>query len=281
MNWSSFWLFVLYERIACGPNGAQSVYFNSLYYTPFGECMRAGEHFWFYAPPFEGEQSRLPQPELHHATGVLRAQAGTVLRITDGRGAVYQAELLDREGTFRVLSRECYKRPRPLVHVAAGLPDRACFEELIAMTVPFGVSCITPLICSHSQKPWWKSAWSKHAERFAKLSIVSLKQAHSPYAPVIETPMDFSEFVRKAAMPLFFADMRGSPLAAMRDPIREAERICCMVGPPGGFSNDEIAELERKEARPLWLGHYRLRTELAASAIVAAVYQTCADDTAR
>jgi 16S rRNA (uracil1498-N3)-methyltransferase len=234
--------------------------------------MRNDSHFLFHAPPCQG-QWRLPAEELRHAISVLRASPGDVLSVTDGRGAIYRAVLLDAGGCLQAQSRSDSDPQRPRIHLFAGVGDRDKFEELIALTAPFELARITPLICRHSQRPWWRS-WEKQQPRMEKKAIVAIKQSHCPFAPAIDRPQPFGSAIQRVQSPAVYGDMEGTPIGEAGEALAHAREVCCVVGPPGGCAADEREQLHHKNATAVWLGRYRLRTELAASTLCAAI-RTC------
>jgi 16S rRNA (uracil1498-N3)-methyltransferase len=233
-------------------------------------------HHLFFATPLGDGTVILDGGESHHACSVLRAQPGDTLTATDGKGVIYTCAvetISSRACTARIVETQAMPRPKIAIHMHIGLPQREAFEAAIQALAPLAVSYITPVVCAHCQIQWWKNKWKKHNARFQRLAIASLKQSLSAYLPIIREPAAFENAVSHAEGVLVYGDSSGNKLDALAPTLANAQSISCFVGPPGGFSNEEIQALKAKQARALRLSSLRLRTELAAAVMAAVVWQ--------
>ncbi|MBD3317437.1 MAG: hypothetical protein GF344_16735, partial [Chitinivibrionales bacterium] len=67
------------------------------------------------------------------------------------------------------------------------------------------------------------------------------------------------------------ADEKGFRLHCFVEELSNVEAIVCLVGPPGGFSPDELKAIQKHGYRPVWLSANRLRTELAGVVLTASL----------
>ncbi|MBD3393923.1 MAG: RsmE family RNA methyltransferase [Chitinivibrionales bacterium] len=241
--------------------------------------MRHHTHHLFYGDVRVPGTVVLDKKETRHAVSVLRAAAGDTVLATDGRGNVYTCvieELGDSGCSARIVDTRIEKPQSPALHVYAGLPERDAFEKLCENLVPFEIASITPVECAHCQARWWSSKWEKQADRFRRILIASLKQCLSPHLPAMSVPIGFGAALKSAPGACIFADAGGEKIAAIGKSLSGREPVSCFVGPPGGFSQDELDSLKHAGAHALWLGPHRLRTGLAAAAMVSAVRQAFA-----
>lgn len=230
--------------------------------------MRDSQHFWFLASSAAGTVATFSAGETRHAVKVLRAAKGTELTATDGTGYLFHCRIVSvtRDGmTAEILEkREEPLPPGPPVTLMVGLPDKDHFEQLLANVVPFGVDRIVPVVCTACQKPWWHK-WDKQTGRLFRIVESAAKQSHNPRLPVLEQPRPFAQ-IDFADGNTLVADETGTVTTLPSD-----RPTTLWIGPPGGFTEMELAVLHEKGAQSVTFGPYRLRTELAAATAMALV----------
>jgi 16S rRNA (uracil1498-N3)-methyltransferase len=224
-------------------------------------------HFLFYSAGIRNGEVFLDKEESRHVFSVLRGSEGETIQVTDGAGFVYKCEIAQRltDGArCVVLKTEAESRSLPAVRVCVGLPDKETFLELSQTLAALGAAEIIPLQCDFCQDQWW-SAWEKQAQRITKKMIAGIKQAKSARLPHCLPPMFFDKAVNDYKSPIIIvADENGRDLVGIADACKAADTVSCFVGPPGGFSPEEISRLESAGAIFVSLSKNRLRTELAA-----------------
>jgi 16S rRNA (uracil1498-N3)-methyltransferase len=228
--------------------------------------MKSLDHFLFYSStPPSNNILTLDQQESHHALNVLRLQKDDPIQITDGKGTIYNC-VISNAGTKHLDATivDSRKLTRPAsIHLLIALPDRDPFESAITECTALGVSNITPVIAAHCQKPWWKYSWEKHQERFMTKITGSMKQSLSPFLPKLDAPITLEESFHLCKSPILLADQDGTPVVTICQTL-QTNNLTCYIGPPGGFSNDEIALFASNNALKVKIGEPRFRTELAA-----------------
>lgn len=236
--------------------------------------MSKADHFLFFNPDLSCERVTLDDQEARHATRVLRAQSGDTLNFTDGKGTVASGTLhCDARGAAEatIVTRKAITRKSPAVHLFVGLPERDAFESVVVSATALGVASITPLEVDYCQKPWWKGCYEKYLHRFNQLAIVSVKQSQGCFLPEIKSPASLTTALASFSGAGFFADISGKALGTFFTSTQIPESITLFIGPPGGFSPQEITRFSQKNIYPVKLAHYRLRTELAVTVICAQV----------
>jgi 16S rRNA (uracil1498-N3)-methyltransferase len=224
-------------------------------------------HNLFFASRVENHVAYLDREESRHATSVLRLSSGDPIQITDGRGAVYECRIKPGSSgalCAEIISTKQVPKPRCPVSIFVGMGYRERFEELAENCAALGADRIVPLVCRFCQKPWW-SEWERHAQRINKKMVAGIKQSCNPWLPQCPEPTLFEDAVSKQE-PSFViaADASGSWCVDIFDKIKQSPAVSCFVGPPGGFSPQELDMLEKKGAAFVSLSANRLRTELAA-----------------
>jgi 16S rRNA (uracil1498-N3)-methyltransferase len=232
-------------------------------------------HFLFFADDLSSDTVVLDSYESRHAASVLRVPAGASLRVTDGKGTLATGicEPATRSTlTLHIDHRTRQPRRTPQISLCIGLPDRNAFEEIVTNTTALGVSRIVPVAAHFCQKKWWSSDWEKLQVRFRQKMIAALKQSQNTYLPEIISPQTMAaaaELVNSST--ILVADPTGQPLCNLQVPLPGHKQIAGFVGPPGGFSEDELRHLEERLAIPVAIAPARLRSELAATALCAQI----------
>jgi 16S rRNA (uracil1498-N3)-methyltransferase len=240
--------------------------------------MPAPDHNLFFASSIEDGIAYLDNDEGRHAMSVFRLAAGDTMQVTDGKGALHECRIQARTPgalNCEIVSTKQVPKPRPVVRMCIGICDRDRFEECAENCAALGADRIVPLVCRFGQKPWW-DAWDKHAQRINKKLIAGIKQSHNPWLPALDRPTAFADALSAAvstadASVIMIADATGEPFLQLVDAIQKAATVSCFVGPPGGFSQEELDILKKANARFVSLSKNRLRTELAAAMLCGAV----------
>jgi 16S rRNA (uracil1498-N3)-methyltransferase len=229
--------------------------------------MNPSDHFLFFSSRVENGAAFLDREECRHAFSVLRRAPVGTLRITDGKGSIYECAVCEQSSDgawFPVVKTIPAPAPKRSVSVYAGLPEKDMFGELCESLAALGASRVVPLECEYCQDQWWQ-AWEKHSGRFLKKMIAGVKQAKSAWLPHLSAPQALVGALAAGRGSLMLAaDETGVPFTDVVDKIRNAADVSCFVGPPGGFSPKEIDQLKSAGTAFVSLSQNRLRTELAA-----------------
>ncbi len=226
-------------------------------------------HFLFFAGRIGVDTIEFDAGEARHAWAALRHAPGDPIRVTDGAGTLYDCRV-DSIGNNRlsavILNSTAVKRHACPLHLIVGLPERDAFETLVCDLTALGVERITPLAAHHCQRPWWEQWEGKAAERLRSKMVAGMKQACYPFLPALDPPLTFRDISSVLSGQSFVADAAGEPFSTMLERIKgEGKgRFSCIVGPPGGFTEDETAALRALGALPVKIAAARLTTELAA-----------------
>ena len=210
-----------------------------------------------------------------HCVKVLRHKTGDTIHLIDGRGSLYEAEILaahPKRTEVRVLSvvREYGARRYSLHMAVAPTKNIDRFEWFVEKATEIGLDELTPVICRYSERRTLKM------ERIEKILLSASKQSLHAKVPRLNPAVEFSDFVPGVkAEGRFIAhcyDMEKQYLLRACVAARDA---VLMVGPEGDFSEDEVGEAVAAGFVGVSLGGSRLRTETAG--VVAAHLVAVAD----
>ncbi len=219
----------------------------------------------FYTPNLESEQTySLSKEESAHCVRVLRLREGSEVLLSDGKGNIYCAEILqasDKSCVCGIKSRfESYDKRDFRVHIAvAPTKNNARTEWFVEKATEMGVDEISLLKSAHSERCVQKT------ERLEKVAVSALKQSFKAFLPTINPVSDFKQVVDRAKeSKKFIATCSDAQRVKLKEAYRAGEDVIVLIGPEGDFSEEEIAYAKSRGFESLTLGEARLRTETAA-----------------
>lgn len=214
----------------------------------------------FYQPDALTGANHLNAEESRHCVRVLRKKIGDTIHITDGAGTVFLAGILHASPakcTFEIKERKAQPKEGGGIHIAISPtknPDR--MEWFVEKAVEIGVESITFLISARSERIRIKR------DRLVKISVSAMKQSLRAWLPTVNEPAPFAEVVSGTFSGLKFLalDSSAPPLSFLT---RHSQSQLIIVGPEGGFTEEEAALARAHQFAFVSLGQHRLRTETA------------------
>jgi 16S rRNA (uracil1498-N3)-methyltransferase len=213
--------------------------------------------------------------EAHHAIVVRRLRVGESLLLTDGSGRVLTGEVsATGKRTFSVVAHTVsdVPEPRPRVTVVQALPKGDRGELAVEVLTEVGVARIVPWAAERSVAVWKGERAVKSHAKWRSTAREAAKQARRAWHPDVlplETTADILARVHDADVAVVLHEDAGEPIDALALPA-DGE-ILVVVGPEGGLTPDEVAQLVARGAVAVRLGAEVLRTSTAGVAAVAAL----------
>lgn len=220
----------------------------------------------------EADKVTLVGDEARHAHRSRRLAAGDRLWLFDGRGTLARARVVrvkDRGREVEAVVEERHTVPPPgaVRHLACALPKGDRQAVLLDMATQLGMTAFTPLICARSVVEPKPNA----AARWHRLCLEACKQSRRLHLPEIRgpaTPAQAARHAARAGHAIWIAHPGGDPAGAVS---AGAGSVTFLVGPEGGFTDEEVREMTEQGARTVHLGEAILRTETAAVALLSAL----------
>ncbi|MCA5006095.1 16S rRNA (uracil(1498)-N(3))-methyltransferase [Sphingobacterium bovistauri] len=226
----------------------------------------------FFTPDIESQHKSfiLSEEESKHAIRVLRLTVGEIIHLIDGRGGIYETEIIDahpKRTTLRVLSvQENFGKISYKIHLAvAPTKNIDRIEWFLEKATEVGLTEFTPVICEHSERKEVK------VERLEKVAVAAMKQSLKAYIPKINPAITFSKFIdlaKDSGYTKGIAHCVDSEKKFISTSFNPKGNYLILIGPEGDFSEKEISQALDAGFVPLSLGEARLRTETAALASV-------------
>lgn len=219
---------------------------------------------WLFYAPCINDEMELPQEEAGHCIRVLRMKEGDRIRLTDGKGAFYDAVISSVTGKRCFVHIENKEVQEPLwrghIHIAMAptkLMDRN--EWFLEKAVEIGVDEVTFLKTDHSERDVIKM------DRIEKIAVSAMKQSQKATLPVLNGMTSLRSFIECGFEgDKFIAHCEPGSKALLQDAVVPGHDSLVLIGPEGDFSPAEIDMALKAGFRPISLGPSRLRTETAA-----------------
>jgi 16S rRNA (uracil1498-N3)-methyltransferase len=225
--------------------------------------------------PAVGDRVTLDRDESHHLLGVLRGAEGRAWQLVDGRGHRCEAKVVGRQGKLAELeilsvTRDADETRAPLLWLACAVVKGKRFEWALEKAVELGAHRVLPLQCERGVI----EPGAGRRERWRGVMLAALKQSGRCVLPDLDEPLTPAEALRACAtaricwgaLPIETdADRAGPDGDALAEGPPPAA-LALFIGPEGGWTPAESAQLQQAGARALDLGPHVLRTETAAAA---------------
>ncbi|GAB5410902.1 MAG: 16S rRNA (uracil(1498)-N(3))-methyltransferase [Chlamydiales bacterium] len=212
----------------------------------------------YHPEKLEGEITLLPTEAKH--LQVLRVRDGDKVEVVDGKGSI--AEGIFQNKVIEITSSKHFPEPKPKIILAATLIKQSRLEWLIEKGTELGTHAFWLFPSDHSER---KNISSNHLTRLEAAALSAFKQCKRLYLPQIQLLDKMPKPQREGV----FGDLRENA-----PPLQTAkEDTTVYIGPEGGFSEKEHAQLE-KMANGARLGRHVLRAETAAIAALSTLAGT-------
>ena len=220
----------------------------------------------FYTPNIEKTDKQIvfPKDESRHIAKVLRKNAGDTLKVTNGKGSLFTAEIIEanpKQCLAKVIKvEEEASKPYRLHLVVAPTKMNDRYEWFLEKATEIGIDEITPIICDHSERKTIK------LNRYERVLQSAMKQSLHYNLPILNEATSFSEFITtETEGQKFIAHCEdGMERFSLKNQAKPQENITILIGPEGDFSPEEIKLALKNNWKPVSLGESRLRTETAA-----------------
>jgi 16S rRNA (uracil1498-N3)-methyltransferase len=240
----------------------------------------------FYAAPeafrHTPGQVTLSEEESRHLRDVLRLRAGDEAQVFDGEGrefACVVAEAGGRKGAARLEVRERVEPPRPEsplgLTLAVALLKGEKFDLVVQKATELGAARVVPVETKRADVRLRDERDAlKRAERWRRLALEAAKQSGRARVPAVAEPVSFAALVggatRAQEARVLFAEGGGAPLDSLLTATGERPAAAAaLVGPEGGWDEEEVAHARARGWAVVTLGGRTLRAETAAITVCA------------
>ncbi|MBU3004110.1 16S rRNA (uracil(1498)-N(3))-methyltransferase [Paraglaciecola arctica] len=216
----------------------------------------------------------LTEDATNHLANVLRAKTGQAVVLFNGDGNEYSAQLTEvtkRKVVAQIDSKISISIESPLnIHLGQGISRGDRMEWVIQKSIELGVTEITPLITERCGVKLSKERWAKKHQQWQKLAIAACEQCGRNVLPVLHPPLAFADWITLSTNQIRLT-LHPRADRAFRHVSMPAAGARLLIGPEGGFTEQEIYQTEQNGFQTIQLGPRVLRTETAAIAAISAL----------
>jgi 16S rRNA (uracil1498-N3)-methyltransferase len=224
-----------------------------------------------------GDTAVLSGTEAGHMLRTLRLRTGDSFFSFDEDGNRYRMRIL--EATSRSLRAEVLESfpPEPLpdvpVTLLVGLPKADKMDFILEKATELGCTRVIPFRSSRTIPRLDAQDAKKRLLRWERIALAAAKQCGSGRVPDISPLLPFADALRMGAEAegkiVFYEGEGKFGLKKVLTGMNGVKSVALLIGPEGGFSEEEVLEAERKGFMRAGLGSRILRVETAAVAALA------------
>jgi 16S rRNA (uracil1498-N3)-methyltransferase len=217
--------------------------------------------------------------QVRQMTKVLRMHEGDHLIVLNNAGKEYEVKIMEiakKSVTCRhVEERDVTGEPKVLIRLLQGLPKQPSkFEEILKHGTELGISEFFPLITQNCE-----AQELRKRERLENIIKEAAEQSERGHLPILGPEVLFSPVLDGGWPPELEADVTllayaretKTLLPDVLQQLGAVKSINIVVGPEGGFTEEEIKLVHKQHFTTFGLGKRILRTETAGVAIVSAL----------
>ncbi len=234
---------------------------------------------FYFPPPLPADAtSELPPEAAHHASRVLRLREGDAVQIFDGVGTALDARISAIRGKHVLLHelQTCVAEAATHSQLRITLAQAMCGSEkmdwVVQKATELGATAVEPVQTQRSVAKLAGERAEKRAVHWKSVAIGACEQCGRNTLPVIRAPQDFGTWLaatRDNTGSKFILLPEGSTTLAGQP--KPAGPVTLLIGPEGGFTEEESLMARHAGFVPIRLGSLILRTETAAVAGITAL----------
>ncbi len=220
----------------------------------------------FFVDEVRNGHAEISGDDAKHLTRVLRAEVGQRYEISDNRN-VYLAEIeiaRKERVVFRTLEKLEAQPSRQRLVLCAALIKFDRLEWMIEKATELGVTEIIPVNTTRSERGLERAA-RKRVERWRRIALEASQQSRRAFLPEVREPAELREVLALPAAHRYALDEKPGG----RPPARSSDDAAILIGPEGGWTDEERESFLAAGWTPASLGPLILRAETAAIAALA------------
>lgn len=155
------------------------------------------------------------------------------------------------------------------VHLVQGVSRGERMDLVVQKATELGVKRISPVLTEYGVVKLDGSRAGKRREHWQKIAESSCEQSGRTRPPLIDEPLPlkawFGAKTSATDVDLILCPNANTAMASIKAP---KTKVCLLIGPEGGFSDNEYEDAEVSGFKAVSLGPRILRTETAAIAAI-------------
>jgi 16S rRNA (uracil1498-N3)-methyltransferase len=225
------------------------------------------------------ETVRITGEDSRHISKVLRLREGDTIELCDGLGRDYEGVIRRiNRNSVEVVIRRSYPsmgEPQTKVILYQAIPKGTKMDIIIQKCVEIGVHRIVPVITARTiVKLDSEEEGTKKVARWQRIAREAAKQSRRGIVPQISMPLFFEDAVQSCANMFCIFPWENERALGIRECLetgKDRRCIAVMIGPEGGWEEDEVMQAKKYGWNTVSLGPRILRTETVGMALLAAI----------
>ena len=206
--------------------------------------------------------------EAHHAVRVKRIKIGDQVAVLDAQGTTAQATVAQIAGSRSkptlILELGSIQHHDPItsqIEIYTALPKGDRLDRMVDQLSQLGVTQYRPLLCDRSQRKPETVRWDK----IERIALEATKQCQRPWTMTIAEPLTLDQALQDP-------DASVADASGLTDsPRLKSPRSVILIGPEGGWSDQERTLIAATKVPIIRFGLFVLRIEAAACSASAIV----------
>ena len=207
--------------------------------------------------------------EFHHLINVRRTGIGDTVKLNSGSGLIAEGKVTEVNkdlAVIEIIKIEKFLFPERPFAIAFALLKNRNDELVIEKCTELGITAFYPLLTDYSVRASSKNIVS----RLDRMALSAIKRGDKPWWPGINEPLALKEAVKKILaedwIPVLCSEQRPAPkISDLPNNIKP----CFIIGPEGGFSEEEFSFFEQQDILSISVCRNITRAETAAIAVSA------------
>jgi len=219
--------------------------------------LKLNEEFFIKGPSFQALLFREPR-------------IGEAITVVDLKGKEFRARLLEitsEKAKVVVFEEQLCTEPSFELWLLQALPDKERMELIIQKTTELGVHVIIPFKSSRSISLEEREVRQKKAHRWPHVALRATKQCRRAFLPYVAPYCNLQEALESVDPSFFKIMLYENAEVKFREALSTLSKpkgIAILVGPEGGWKEEEVDCAKKVGFLPCKVGNRILRTETAA-----------------
>ncbi|MBP7052504.1 MAG: 16S rRNA (uracil(1498)-N(3))-methyltransferase [Phycisphaerae bacterium] len=235
--------------------------------------------FFILASDLQDDRVRLSPEQSHQVQQVLRLRTGDRIVALDSTGMEYDVTLttVEKRAVVGQVTASRQARGEPTVHLTLfqSVLAREKFEWVLQKGTEVGVSRFVPVLTERSLVRV-KTIEDNKLDRWHRILLEAAEQSHRGRVPDLDQIALFKDMLSDLAhFDRCLIAATSGPTRSLKEALSPGDKplvsVAVLIGPEGGFSDDEVRQVCDHGAVPIGLGPRILRTETAAVVVPALV----------
>lgn len=214
----------------------------------------------------------------HHLQASLRVTLGEILWLTDERRRRYRVEVSEQTKQSLTVSildqQEAPSAAGPALLLVQAILKGDHMDWVVQKASELGVQTIVPLVARHGVVRPQPDRIAAQRARWQRIAVEAAQQSEQWQPPQVTDPVEWRTYLAALPAPcsLILTERREAmALHRMRLPEDPMQSLALIIGPEGGWSEEEASLAVGAGCQAVGLGPMILRAETAALAAVSIV----------